>query len=236
MILIIFMAEKILFLGLKSSGLSFTRKQGKSLVICFGMMLHLLAAQNRDTLVVSVVHGHKVKKAFRKVYKVRSGKASLKSVGGLKGGHVEVHLDGQVYGFTDRPQAKIPHLFPHNKKKSNGLFLKISEADWQKKNQSSQVTFIKIPLRADLRDSLQQQYEANIQASPYDFALFGMRCASSAYDMLARFGILEKRNRRQTVLGIFHPRAFRKKVLPWGKEKGYAVEVQEGIGEKKWDR
>ncbi|MEO1654449.1 MAG: hypothetical protein AAFU64_12960 [Bacteroidota bacterium] len=178
----------------------------------------------------------KVKKEYRKVYIARSGKKSLKSVGGLKGGHVEVHINGQVYGFTDRPQAKVPHFFAHNQKKSNGLFLKISEADWQTKNKTSQITFFKFPLRLGQRDSLQQQYEANIQASPYDFALFGMRCASSAYDMLAQFGILEKRSRRKTVMGIFHPRAFRKEVRPWMQEKGYSIEIQTGIEEKQWDK
>ena len=188
-----------------------------------------------DSIVISVVHGFRIKKEFRKAYKALPG-MEYKTVGGLKGGHVEVHLDTLIYGFTDRPQAKIPHLFSHNKKRNNGLFQKKTTKEWLKANQNSKVTFITIPISKEQLMQLKQNYEDHIQSCPYDFALFGMRCASSVYDMLNNIGTLAPLSRSRTVMKIFHPRAFRKVVIPWALKKGYPVKIQEGIAEKKWDK
>lgn len=196
----------------------------------------MTTAQIPDSLTISIVHGYRVKKEFRKTYRALPGSGHGKSVGGLRGGHVEVHMDTVVYGFTDGPQAKIPHIFSHNKKRNNGLFQKKKLNEWKVSNQTAKITFIKIPISPKQFVQLKVNYENNIHSCPYDFALFGMRCASSAYDMLARVGLLEFRKKSKTILGIFHPRAFRKNVLPWAREKGYPIKIQEGITEKMWDK
>ena len=205
-----------------------------SFIVLFWLGLIDTGAQIPDSITVSIVHGHRVKKEFRKAYKALH--RSMKSVGGLKGGHVEIHMDTLAYGFTDTPQSKIPHVFAHNKKKNNGLFQKISKKEWSKKNKSSKVTFIMIPISEEQYLNLIQNYETNIKQCPYDFALFGMRCASSAYQMLNEVTILEPLKHSKTALKIFHPRAFRKFVIPWALGKGYPVRVQEGDSEKKWDK
>ena len=190
-----------------------------------------IRAQISDSITVSVVHGNRVKKEFRKAYGAMRG--SKRSVGGLKGGHVEIHMDTLVYGFTDTPQAKIPHIFSHNKKKNNGLFQKISKREWSKKNKTSKVTLITIPISEEQYQSLIQNYETNIKQCPYDFALFGMRCASSAYQMLNTVNILEPLKRSKTIMKIFHPRAFRKFVIPLGPGKRLSCKVSRGKCRKK---
>lgn len=189
----------------------------------------------QKSIVVSIVHGHKISaKQYRESRTFIKG-VKKKSVGGLKGGHVEVHIKGFVYGFTDDPPRKMPHIFGH-KKNSNGIFKKFAERKWQENNHGNKVTFVEIPISEEQFEGVISTYENNVANCPYDFALLGRRCASSCYEILANAGLFKKRSRLGTNLGILHPRAFRKYLLKLAEEKNYTVRIQEGSLNKKWDK
>lgn len=191
----------------------------------------------QDTLKVSVTHGHKIKKEYwkkdKKLAKITG--FTRRSIGGMRGGHVEVHLKGFVYGFTDRPNAKIPHIFPRSKK-NVGLFTKEDNRTWYNKKRNDKITYFYITLNKEQTSILQQKYEDYIQNSPYDFALFGKRCASSCYDMLMQVGILDTRSKIGINLGIFHPRKFRKILKKQAMKRNIRIEIQQGSKQKKWDK
>lgn len=191
----------------------------------------------QDTLTVSVTHGYKIKRKYWKIDKKLAKVTGLarKSIGGFRGGHVEVHLGGFVYGFTDIPNAKIPHIFPR-KKKNLGLFTKREHLKWQKNHRNDKITYFYIPINKEQFLTLQERYESYTQKSPYDFALFGKRCASSCYDILMRTQILDKKKKLGIILGVFHPRKFRKLLKKQAQKRNIKIKTQEGFEQKKWDK
>jgi hypothetical protein len=74
-----------------------------------------------------------------------------------------------------------------------------------------------------------------LQNPPYDYALFGMRCAASAHEMLSVAGIFKKRTKFFSVFYNFYPKKLRKRILDKAFEENYEIIHQEGRNERKWE-
>ncbi|MEI9955698.1 MAG: hypothetical protein WDM90_05170 [Ferruginibacter sp.] len=52
-----------------------------------------------------------------------------------------------------------------------------------------------------------------MQKSPYDYAVFGMRCAAATYDMLEKTGVVKKRSRMGKWVTFFYPQLLRRRLF-----------------------
>ncbi len=178
---------------------------------------------------VHFIHGSKPKPAFKQEEK--------KWRGGTWGGHVGVEIDSnRVIDFF--PTGRVH--WTARRKKPNGKFaLRSQQGFWgyfRIPPESLKRTTVQIPIspqQKDLLDSLAEQY---VQQAPYDYAFFGMRCASASYDILMQAGVLKKRSAFQTALRYFYPKKLRKRLLRMAEENGWLVVKSEGSTRRKWDK
>lgn len=152
-----------------------------------------------------------------------------KYFGGLKGGHVNIEANGRVLDFT--PKGNCPVL-PNDKNPKGGFSIN-SSVYWD--TASSKWATVKIPVTKEqllYLDTLFSQYS---QKSPYDYAVFGMRCAAASYDVLSEVGIFKPLSQKNNIISHFYPKLLRKRVLKWAKDNNYPVEYHTGRNSRKWE-
>ncbi len=158
-----------------------------------------------------------------------------KSVGGLLGGHIEIEIDHLVYGFEFVNRQNI-HIFPKKRSSSfNSKFTIKQKEDWVKETEHDKITTIRIPIEASKRNQIVAKFQLNHKNAPYDYAFFGMRCASATYEDIAAAGILPKKSRFQYIINAFYPRQLRKRMLRWANYNNIAVEYKRGIKCRVWE-
>lgn len=196
-----------------------------SLLILFSLQSH---SQDSSLIKVQFIYGSKPLKKYKKLEK--------KWFGGIPGGHVGIESDsGKFYSFEIHGKQKI-----FNGKSNNSIF-KITNAKefWnimETDGDSVKKATIIIPVSFQQKQKLDSIAEAYHQKVPYCYALFGMRCASSTYDMLAQIGILPRYSRFKTYMKIFYPRRLRKRLLRKAEENNWMVIRKEGTERRKWER
>lgn len=189
------------------------------LVLC----IHTSSAQQEqtDTIRVHFLYGSRPARHFKG--------AEQKLFGGIKGGHVNIEARGKVLDFMP---GNCP-LFPNNKTPTGGFRLNHS-VYWD--TGSSKWMTVLIPVSSQQMDSLQQLFSAYSGQSPYDYAVFGMRCAAASYDVLSGIGLVKKLPRRKNVVKNFYPKLMRKRILKMAKKKGYTIIRREGRSSRKWEK
>jgi len=171
------------------------------------------------------------------VYKKIASNLSKEAVR-LIGGHIEIQIDEYVYGFETKYKNKIPHIISYEERKNfNGVFLKKDFLIWLEESKGELITSVKVPVTLKQKQKLIELYEKNLKETPYDYAFFGMRCASSAYQMLGTTGIVPaQESNTRYIMSSFFPRLFRKMVLSWANYNGFEVSVKEGRIDRYWER
>ena len=152
-----------------------------------------------------------------------------KLFGGLKGGHVNIEAGGRVLDF--RPKGNCP-VFPENNKPNGGFFVSNS-LYWD--TSSTKWVSIKVPVTASQMQELQYLFDSYSARSPYDYAVFGMRCAAASYDVLTEIGIFKRLPDKQNIIRNFYPKLLRKRVLKWAADHHYPVIRHEGRASRKWE-
>ncbi|MBC7425967.1 MAG: hypothetical protein H7321_05475 [Bacteroidia bacterium] len=202
----------------------------KTIVILSFLMQSCLKLYSQDTAYIKVhfLYGSKPLKKYKK--------SESKWFGGKLGGHVGVENgNGQIIDFI--PSGKF-HIFPKKDRHSTftthsiETFYSIfgSDADSVKR------AIVYIPVTAYQKkhfDSIAQLY---LNQSPYDYALFGMRCGAAGYDLLSKINILPEYTVSKTSRKIFYPRRLRKKVFKLADEKGWKTENRKGGIMRKWEK
>ncbi len=155
-----------------------------------------------------------------------------KYFGGLYGGHVTIQADSTDYGF--RRVVKRTHIFP--RKKHNSVFV-TREMNGQPRYKADRktATFL-IPITQQQHESLHRIHRSYLDISPYDYAFFGMRCASATQEILGQIGILKNRSRFGHVFTAFYPQRLRKRLFRLAKENNYKIIRTEGRLTRKWER
>ena len=152
-------------------------------------------------------------------------------IGGLHGGHVSLGIDSLEIGFTN---DKTIHLFPGNNHK-NGVFYWEYLKDFEDQvSDKKYITFV-VPLSEVQYDTLRTILLAYIDESPYDYAFFGMRCTSAAYDVLSQIGLLEPKTRAANIISNFYPKMLRRKMFQLARQRGYTVVRAKGRKTRIWD-
>lgn len=192
----------------------------KTVLISFCILYSGLSF-SQDTLKLNFLYGSKPAKGFK-------GSES-KVFGGLKGGHVNIEAIGKVLDFMP---GKNP-VFPKNSNPSGGFHLNQS-VYWD--TIASKWITILIPVSNYQMEQLKAIFDNYSQKTPYDYAIFGMRCAAASYDVLSEIGLVKKIDTTKNVLKNFYPKLFRKRMLKWAKENGFTILYREGKISRKWEK
>jgi len=151
-----------------------------------------------------------------------------KKFGGIKGGHVNIAAGDKVLDFMPGNNP----LFPKDKKPSGGFRLNNS-IYWDTTN--TKWTTVFIPVSADQFSELQLLFDSLSKQTPYDYAIFGMRCAAASYDVLSMIGLFPEFSNSKNIATHFYPKLLRKKVLKWAAENNFIVIEHEGKSSRKWE-
>lgn len=187
----------------------------------------ILTFSQVDTIHVIKVHflyGSKPKRQYRS--------SELKSFGGLHGGHVTIQVDDTDYGFE--PTTRRVHIFPRKTYKSDFVDEVLQGAEpYSTENKTA--TFI-FPITQQQYDHLNRIHKSYCDKTPFDYAFFGMRCASATQDILGEIGLIKKRSRGWNIASTFYPKKLRKRLFKLAKKNNYLVIKNEGRRTRKWER
>lgn len=183
-----------------------------------------------DFIEIYFIHGS-LAKSVKKQNKTKN------RIGGILGGHLEVLIDGFVYGFEPKDKTKV-HIFSRKKKEDfNSVFTKKVLEEWRNETKNDHITTVRVPVSEKQKNFLFDSYEICIQECPYDYAFFGMRCGASFYEICAWAQIFPPlKNRTQYILNAFYPRLFRYAVLNWAKRNKFEIKTQKGSGDYLWEK
>ncbi len=169
---------------------------------------------------INFLYGSKPAKGFKQ--------SESKLFGGLKGGHVNIEAGGRVLDF--RP-GNNP-LFPQNRKPTGGY--KLSETAYKNKEKDKWTTVI-VSVNEDQFIKLQKLFDSFSVKTPYDYSVFGMRCAAASYDVLSEIGLFKKISANKNIAEHFYPKLLRKKILKWAEQKSFTILNNEGRPSRKWE-
>lgn len=177
------------------------------------------ASDTTYTIKINFLYGSRPVKGYRH--------QESKLFGGIKGGHVNIEAGGRVLDFTPGNNP----LFPHNKKPSGGFSINPS-IKWTGTDKWKTVV---VPVSEDQYLALQKIFDSVAAKTPYDYAIFGMRCAAASYDVLSKIGLFKEYSNTKNVATHFYPKLLRKKVLKWADKNKYTVISNEGRNSRKWE-
>jgi hypothetical protein len=151
--------------------------------------------------------------------------------GGLHGGHVTIQIGDNDYGFEPVGGA---HIFPRRKYHADFLEVKLYEKSRFHKD-SKTVSFV-IPVSEKQYADIEKTTKCYNDTTPFDYAFFGMRCASTTQEILAKACILKKKKRFFNVLSTFYPKKLRKRLFRLAKKNNYVIIRTEGKSTRKWEK
>jgi hypothetical protein len=197
-----------LFVFLFGSNFSFAQKDSSS----------------QKTITVHFLYGSKPAHGFKNTEK--------KMFGGIHGGHVSMEIDSVVFSFTPKYGW---HIFSRHHHIEGGYILESLES-FRKDSVGDKYTSIRIPLTDSQYAHLAAIEKKFLAESPYDYAFFGMRCASAAADVLSQLGILKQRSNFGDICKNFYPKRLRRKLLRYAKVHKLEVVKHPGRKSRKWEK
>lgn len=215
--------KPMIFIGVITSNKLFSSKT-LYLTLILVFMNSLATGQADHILKVLFRYGSRPAHGYEKVEHT--------DVGGIHGGHVCLGIDSVVIGFDSPPGI---HIFP-TKKNSKGVYIHEEEQDFMKDTLTKKYAIIEIPITHEQYQHLNAILTSYLNTSPYDYAFFGMRCASATYDVLSQIGIMEQKSYLGNVFSNFYPRLLRSKVLRLAKENNYKVIRLKGRKSREWEK
>lgn len=195
-------------------------------VIILLILWHSVISQTAEskTIKVHFLYGSKPAKGFKNT--------EYKWFGGIHGGHVYLQETDSLFSFYP---ASNWHIFAYEKD-LGGVFMMDDLEYWQKDTLSEKYATIIIPVtneQLELYDSIRRKY---LSKAPYDYAFFGMRCASATYDILSQIGILKRHSRFWNIYKFFYPKTLRKRIFKLADRNNWTVKKKQGSPSRKWER
>jgi hypothetical protein len=176
-----------------------------------------------DTAIIHFIHGSIAKEGC--IY-------PRKRLGGLLGGHVEIELNGQVYGFR---LNKLPvHIFVDNAEFNSKYEVNTTEK-WLKRTEYEKITSVYLPINEEQNRKLNAILNAYLLKSPYDYAFFGKRCASSTAEILSQSGIFQPLSNTEIMVAFLSPRPLRHTLLNLAENKHLLVKNKAGVDCRIWE-
>jgi hypothetical protein len=199
--------------------------------LIFVTLFLTLFSQAQDSLFlrVSFLYGSKPQNQFKDSEK--------KWFGGMLGGHVGIECGANRY-FSFEGRGK-QHVFEKRKNK-HSIYRRIDSVTFWNimgtPGDSVKKLSVILPVnQAQVRafDSITKSYLAE---TPYDYAVFGMRCGASTYEILAQLGILKPYSHFWTYMKIFYPRRLRKRLIAKADTNSWTMIREEGTQKRKWEK
>ncbi len=178
----------------------------------------------QQTIAVHFLYGSKPAKGYKGTEK--------KWFGGLKGGHVTIETGDSIIGF--QPGGNC-HVFG-KKEKANGYFIAKQKTNWVKDTVSLKYATVLIPVDENSYARMKTTLNNYLHKSPYDYAVFGMRCAAATYDILEDAGIVKQRTKMGKWVSFFYPQLLRRRILKIAQEHNYAVVRTNGRSSRVWEK
>jgi hypothetical protein len=189
-------------------------------LLCLCKITH---AQNQYVIKVFFYYGSKPAKGFEKIEK--------REFGGFHGGHVSFGIDTSEVSFH---HVNGFHIFPHHSN-LRGTYERVSIRDFMKDTASEKYTTFLIPLDSIGYHDLEQTVTRYIAKTPYDYAFFGMRCASAAYDLLSIAKVFKPKSRFGIIWSNFYPRLLRRQCFKLAAQNHFQVIAQPGRKSRIWE-
>lgn len=185
-------------------------------------LLSCSVAGANDSLHIKIhfLYGSKPAKGFKQ--------SEQKLFGGLKGGHVNIEAGGKVLDFMPGDNPLLP-----KKKNPTGGFRLNSDVYWN--TTTDKWATIIVPVTKEQYTELQSLFNSLSAKTPYDYAIFGMRCAAASYDVLTKIGLFKEFPVSKNVSQHFYPKLLRKKILRWAEKNNYTILRHEGKPSRKWE-
>ena len=152
-------------------------------------------------------------------------------LGGYLGGHIEIEVENNVYGFLHDtlPINYIP------KRNFNSKFEVRNLDDWKEHSRFDRITSIYIPVTNTQRATLIALLNNYLQNEPYDYAFLGQRCTSSTAEILSDVGILNKFSNFEAIISFYYPRTLRFTMIQFARKNELEVKYKEGINCHSWE-
>lgn len=157
--------------------------------------------------------------------------------GGVLGGHVGIESDsGRIINFRGNGNF---HVF-QNKKNMHSKF-DVHDFDgfyalFKSHPDSVKKVIVTIPVTAEQKRMFDSISTAYLKQTPYDYALFGMRCGAAAYEILGKLGIMKNFSYQRTYMKIFYPQKLRRRLLTMAEKNNWSIEREEGTDHRKWEK
>jgi hypothetical protein len=178
-----------------------------------------------DALIIHFIYGSKPEKEFKDTEE--------KIPGGLLGGHIFIQCGEYYYGFESINRKKI-HLFP--RKIFNSVYTKEHISSFSQSHNHEKILSIELPVNQGAHNQIIILLESYHQKTPYDYAVLGMRCASSTYQLLSGAVFFPFASNLKSMILIPYPAILRKKVLRIAKSKSYTIKSQPGSSRRIWEK
>jgi hypothetical protein len=195
------------------------------ILLAFCVELIFSQADTTHTMKVVFLYGSKPKFKHRKIEK--------HYFGGIHGGHVSIQVDDYDYGFEPL-STKGVHIFA--KKKRASRFAARCLNNQSRYAGDTKTATIIIPITHKQYSELNKINKCYCDTTPFDYAFFGMRCASTAQDILSQIGIVKKKKRFNNIVTTFYPKKLRKRLFKLAKKNNYTITRTEGRPSRKWER
>jgi len=153
-----------------------------------------------------------------------------KRFGGKKGGHVTLQLGDSIIGFQPGGNCHVVATA-----RPNGYFRVDNAAKWTRDTVGNKYTSILIPVTEEQYAQISNRLRSYLDKAPYDYAVFGMRCAAATYDVLEGVGIVPGKSRSATWSSYFYPQLLRRKMLKLARQKNYAIVQHPGVKSRSWE-
>ncbi len=156
--------------------------------------------------------------------------------GGMLGGHVGIEGDtNKILNFSHVGKFRV-----FNEKNNRHSRFRIhNPTDFYHifggTTDSTKQTIVYIPVTKKQKQLFDSISNAYLKQTPYDYALFGMRCGAASYEILSQLAILPAYSATKTYTKIFYPKKLRTRLLKKANEQGWAVERHQGSLKRKWE-
>jgi hypothetical protein len=213
----------------------------RSLLLLFCFFSFRAFPQTPDSIRVLIIYGSKPSKGHPTEYKW---------FGGRPGGHVAIQVDtDRVISFGPTKYHPICHIIARSKPANFRSRYRIETVErfWETFNytgarypiDSLKRMVVSIPVTPEQKrklDSIAVAYTAHVS---YDYAVLGMRCASSSYEVLAQLDLLNKPYKHHIWWHILFPRDIRYELMKevrHGRGAGtWRIYQNDGSRSRKWD-
>ncbi len=205
-------------------------------VICL-LLCACSYAQMKDSIKVFFIYGSRPARGYKHI--------EPSWFGGIRGGHAAIQIGAdKVLSFRS---TKYPcHIFgKRNKEKLASIYeYKTVHGAWETFPPHNYIidsmkrAEVVIPINAAQRRKLDSLAAVYTNSTPYDYAVFGIRCASATHDVLQQIGVV-KMHRHGNWLRIFTVRSLRRRLFRQTNKNanaGWMKRIYKGGKSRKWEK